>query len=85
MSDTFVKKNVKLSLEFDEYLVNHPKLFKDIPHNAYIVITVNGDDKFNSTSRSIIKNKRHKKVVEAHKTSSGSWNLRPVELTGSAA
>lgn len=80
MSEAFIKKNVKLSLEFDDYLVKHPKLFSEIPNGAYIVITLNGDRKFNVESLSLIKDKRRKKIVEAHKTGS-AWSIRPLELT----
>ena len=31
MIDAFIRKNVKLSLEFDDYLAKHPTLFKNIP------------------------------------------------------
>ena len=79
MSEAFIKKNVKLSLEFDEYLAKHPKLFKDIPNGAYIVITIHGDTKFNTDSISIVKDIKRKKIVEAHK-SSNRWSLRPLKL-----
>ena len=78
MSETFIKKNVKLSLEFDDYLVKHPDLFADIPNGAYIVITVNSDSRFNADSLSLIRDKRHKKVVEAHKSGT-SWSIRPLQ------
>jgi len=77
MSEAFIKKNVKLSLEFDSYLVKHPTLFKDIPNGAYIVITVNGDNKFNADSISIVRDMKRKKIVEAHK-SANRWSLRPL-------
>jgi hypothetical protein len=77
MSEAFVRKNVKLSIEFDEYLAKHPALFKHIPAGAYIVITVKGDEKFNANSVSIIRSKRTKKVVEAHKTDS-RWTIKPL-------
>ena len=76
MSDTFVKKNAKLSTEFDNYLVNHPQLFERIPNGAHIVITTN-DDEFNILSRSLIKDKRRKKIVEAH-LSGSTWHVRPL-------
>jgi 5,10-methenyltetrahydromethanopterin hydrogenase len=79
MSEAFIKKNVKLSLEFDSYLANHPALFKAIPNGAYIVITTNGDKQFNADSVSIIKNIKNKKIIEAHK-SSNRWSLRPMQL-----
>lgn len=80
MSEAFIKKNVKLSLEFDDYLVKHPQLFSVIPNGAYIVITLNGDKKFNEESLSLIKDRRRKKVIEAHKSGS-AWSVRPLALT----
>jgi hypothetical protein len=78
MSEAFIKQNAALSLEFDEYLFEHPKLFKQIPNKAYIVITINGDQQFNMQSLSLIKDKRRKKIVEAHKVAS-SWTVRPLQ------
>ena len=80
MSEAFIKKNVKLSLEFDDYLVKHPKLFAEIPNGAYIVITLSNDKKFSSESISLIKDRRRKKIVEAHKSGS-AWSVRPLQLT----
>jgi hypothetical protein len=82
MSEAFIKKNVKLSLEFDEYLVRHPKLFSDIPNGAYIVITLSNDSKFNTQSLSLVKDKRRKKIVEAHK-SGAAWSVRPLLVAAS--
>ena len=79
LSEDFVNRNVELSLEFDAYLAGHPALYKKIPNGAYIIITVNGDTKFNATSVSIVKNMKRKKIVEAHKTSD-RWSLRPLQL-----
>lgn len=79
MTDAFIKKNVKLSLEFDSYLAKHPKLFDDIPNGAYVVITIKGDDKFNKDSLSTIRDKRRKKIVEAHKSAS-NWSIKPLQL-----
>ncbi len=79
MSEAFIKKNVKLSLEFDDYLVKHPKLFSEIPNGAYIVITLNDDKQFNTQSLSLIKDRRRKKVVEARK-SGKAWSIRPLEF-----
>lgn len=79
MSEAFIKKNVKLSLEFDDYLVKHPKLLSEIPNGAYVFITLNKDEKFNTDSISLVRDKRRKKVVEAHKSGS-AWSIRPLEL-----
>ncbi len=80
MSEAFIKKNTKLSLEFDDYLAKHPQLFEDIPNGAYIVITLQEDAKFNTESLSLIRNKRRKKVVEAHRAGT-TWHIRPLQLT----
>ena len=79
MSEAFIKKNVKMSLEFDDYLVKHPDLISKIPNGAYIVITLSDDTGFNDQSLSMIKDKRRKKVVEAHK-SGKAWSIRPLNL-----
>lgn len=77
MSEAFIKKNVKLSLEFDNYLATHPQLFELIPNGAYIVITTQADSQFNATSLSLIKDKSRKKIVEAHKAGS-AWHIQPL-------
>ena len=79
MSEAFTKKNVKLSLEFDDYLARHPKLFAEIPNGAYIIITLSNDKKFNAESLSLVKDRRRKKVVEAHKSGT-AWSVRPLQL-----
>jgi Family of unknown function (DUF5647) len=79
MSEAFIKKNVKLSIELDTYLAKHPELYDQIPNGAYIVIAISGDKKFNADSISIVRDKRRKKVVEAHKSAS-KWSLRPLQL-----
>lgn len=80
MTEAFIKKNVKLSLELDSYLAKHPDLFEKIPNGAYIVITVKNDRKFNDDSISTIKDIRRKRVVEAHKVSN-RWDIRPLQLS----
>jgi hypothetical protein len=78
MSEAFVKKNVKLSLEFDNYLVKHPQLFDSIPNGAYVVITISDDVNFNAQSMSLIKDKRRKKIVEAHRAGA-TWRVSPLQ------
>lgn len=80
MSEAFIKKNVKLSSEFNDYLVRHPQLFEAIPNGAYIIITVQEDSSFNTQSLSMIRDKRRKKIVEAHKSGS-DWTIRPLQPT----
>ena len=77
MSEAFIKRNVQLSLEFDDYLAKHPQLFASIPHGAYIVITLDDDTAFSTESLSLIKDKRRKRIVEAHRSGS-TWDVRPL-------
>ncbi len=81
MSEQFVKKNVKLSLEFDNYLVKHLDMLDQIPDKSWIVLTINGDEDFNRDSISIARKSRsRRRFVEAHK-SGRSWVVRPLELS----
>jgi hypothetical protein len=78
MRQNFIKKNIKLSLEFDEYLSKHPKEFEKIPDRACIIITVKDDKEFNRNSISIAEKVKHgsQKCIEAHKEG-GGWLLQP--------
>ena len=78
MSQNFIKKNIKLSLEFDTYLSKNPNEFKKIPDKACIIITVKGDKEFNRNSISIaqkVKNVKQK-CIEARKEGV-RWVLQP--------
>jgi len=80
MTEQFVRKNLKLSLEFDKYVIEHPKAYKSIPKGAYVVITMVDDPDFSKQSRSLIRNPQQKKVIEAQKTPSG-WKIRPLQTS----
>lgn len=77
MTDAFINKNVKLSLELDTYLAKHPDLYEKIPNGAYIIITVKNDRDFNIDSISTVKHLKRKRIVEAHKVSN-KWDIRPL-------
>jgi hypothetical protein len=80
MSEKFIDKNVKLSLEFDSYIARHPELFDNIPDGATVIITLKGDDEFNTASISLVKRSKSKRpVVEAEKSGS-VWNIKPLVL-----
>jgi hypothetical protein len=80
MSEQFIKKNIKLSLEFDRYVVEHPDLFKSIPNGAYVIVTLKNDAKFSQQSRKLVKEPRRKKVVEAQKAGS-TWTISPFQFS----
>lgn len=78
MTEQFIKKNLKLSLEFDKYIIQHPKTFKDIPKDAYVIVTLKNDSAFSRQSRTLIRDSKRKTVVEAQKSSSG-WTIKPFQ------
>ena len=79
MSERFIKKNIKLSLEFDKYVSKHPDAIAKIPRGAYVILIVKGDEKFNRDSRSLIQKSRTKKYVEAKKEGM-KWTIQPLAV-----
>ncbi len=81
MSKNFIKKNIKLSLEFDRYLAKNPAAFEKIPNNACLVLTVKGDEDFNRESKTMVKaaKDRRQKCVEARKEGA-QWILEPLAV-----
>ena len=69
MSTQFIKKNIKLSLEFGRYISGKPDFMRKIPNKGYIFFTIKGDKHFNQSSRSLIENARtgKSKIVEVQK------------------
>jgi hypothetical protein len=49
----FEKRNSLLGLEFDRYVREHPEFLEKIPHNAQVILLLEGDDEFNSWSKRI--------------------------------
>ena len=80
MSNKFIKKNIKLSLEFGKYLSNNLELLEKIPNKGTVVFTIKGDKYFNQSSRSLAESvrTRRSKVVEVQKQGSKWEILSPV-------
>jgi hypothetical protein len=74
----FEQRNVKLLIEFDYYMAEHPEIFEQIPNNSWLIVTVDGDEKFNKESARLVSDIKRKKVVEAHKSGT-TWSLRPLQ------
>jgi hypothetical protein len=76
MSNQFIKKNIKLSLEFGNYLSKNPSLYRKIPNKGTLVFTIKGDKYFNKTSWSLVENVKasKSKVVEVQKQGS-KWQI----------
>jgi len=75
MTKKFVKKNIKLMLEFDDYLTKHPKLYDSIPDGAVVVMTLKYDKKFSDDSMSIaMSHKPQRPIIKAEKART-QWSL----------
>ncbi len=46
----YEKRNSILGMEFDRYIREHPDFSERIPHNAHIVLLLEGDREFNEWS-----------------------------------
>jgi hypothetical protein len=80
MTQKYIDKNVRLSIEFDNYIARHPELFESIPNGATVVITLSDDDDFSKANISIVEKSRSRRpIVEARK-SDGVWNITPLQL-----
>jgi len=81
MTKKFMQKNIKLNLEFDDYLTKHPELYDEIPNGAILVITLKYDKKFTADSISIVKSHHTPKqpVVKAEKALT-KWSLSRLNL-----
>ena len=47
----FVEKNSILVKEFDKYILEHPEFADQLPHNALVVMQIDGDEEFNHWAR----------------------------------
>ena len=46
-----IEKNSMLVKEFDRYIIEHPEFADAIPHNALVVMQIDGDDEFNAWAK----------------------------------
>ena len=78
-NNEYLKKTLKLSLQFDSYLVKNQELFKLIPNKSTVFFTVKGDSIYNRESHKLAKDAqtRHEKIIEARKEGR-KWQLYPV-------
>ncbi len=73
MTKKIVEKNIRLSLEFDQFLNKNPDIYAKIPNGASIFLTVKGDIKLNEANRENISSAQGK-VLEARKAD-GRWTV----------
>ena len=79
MSNEFIQKNIKLSLDFDSYASKNPQIYDNIPKGSWVVLTVKGDTKFNRQSKSLTKNAplKKNKVIIARKDGK-KWAVKKI-------
>lgn len=77
MSNKFIEKNIKFTLEFDKYIAKNPRVLKNVPSGSCVVITVKGDDDFSKRSIEIAEKtrERNQDCIEARKDGA-NWILR---------
>lgn len=75
MTTNLIKKNIKLSNEFDEFVAGNQSASKKIPNGAHIVITSSRDAALSAANTDIARNSRGGIFVEAHK-SDGRWQIK---------
>lgn len=81
MSNNFIEKNIKLTLEFDKYVANNPQVLKSVPSGSCVVITVKGDDVFSKNSIKVAEKTKEKdqNCIEARKEGA-NWILRSLDV-----
>lgn len=77
MTQTFIKKNLALSLDFDNYVIHDPDILAKVPKGACIIITKKGDLRFNRESKVLAESvaRGGEKCFEAHKEGK-HWTVR---------
>jgi hypothetical protein len=52
------QKNTELIKEFNRYVREHPKVAEQIPHDALVILQLEGDEDFNSWARQLAESRR---------------------------
>lgn len=80
MSKKDIQKNFKLSEDFNSYVVRNPKVVKNIPENACIIMTPKNDSKLSEKNLKLaekIMKKEHKPCFRAMKENQ-KWKIKPI-------
>lgn len=75
MTKELIRKNIRLSHEFDTYVSKHPRTLKSLSGGVNVVLTSASDAKLSAANISIARNSRSGKFIEAHKTD-GKWDIK---------
>jgi len=82
MSERNVKKNFKLSEDFNNYVIEHPEIFKRVPKDACIVMTEKKDSNLTKENIEMAKEiirKERKSCFKAIKKNR-KWMLEAVSI-----
>ena len=79
MSKEQIQKNIKLSLDFDDYVARNPRALRRVPKGASIILTSAQDRALSETNRAIASSARRGKFVEARRSNRG-WSIRPLSF-----
>ena len=74
MTKALIQRNLKLAHEFDTYVIRHRGALKSLTGGVHIVLTSSADPKLSEANRQIVKNRKIRKLVEAHKAGK-KWTL----------
>lgn len=75
MTKTHIQKLIKLSNEFDSYMVNNPRARRRVPSGAHIVLTSSKETALSEASLSIARNSKTQKFIVAH-NANGRWYMK---------
>ncbi len=56
--NVFEQKNTELIKEFNCYVREHPKFAEQIPHDAIVIMQLEGDEEFNAWARELAARRR---------------------------
>jgi len=60
--NAFEQKNTELIKEFNRYVREHPKFAEQIPHDAVVILQLEGDEEFNRWARQLAEGHRAEKA-----------------------
>ena len=78
MPKKYIRKTLQLGLEFNQYVITHPRFWKKIPNKANLIITEKDDEVFSEHVRAEARTGRSwRKLLEARKEGS-RWTIKPL-------
>lgn len=75
MNKSYIRKNIRLSNEFDSYMVSSRSARTRVPSGAHIILTSSKDRSLSESNLAIARNSRGRKFVVAH-NANGRWYIK---------